>query len=242
LQFRDTPQESTVARLVAEARADGFRTIQVPDKPNPYVPVPATPELLDQMPPNSKLRSQLRQARRRLAELGPVNFYRLNTSDHHALERFYQLEASGWKGRIGSCALYDGSRTFYDEVAESAARFGYFSLYMLELNGLLLAAHFSFTHRGRCYSPKVAYNEDFKQFAPGHQIVAEILRDCVARGIHGYDITGQDQPWKMKWTSEVRRIDHHFVFKGPLGNLAYSIGSRLRPAVGRLLPKRRKSA
>jgi hypothetical protein len=34
------------------------------------------------------------------------------------------------------------TRQFYDEKAESAARLGYFSRYMLELNGQLLAAHF----------------------------------------------------------------------------------------------------
>jgi CelD/BcsL family acetyltransferase involved in cellulose biosynthesis len=242
LQFRDVSPGSTVARIAAEARADGFHTIQLPDNSNPYVPVPATLELMDQMPPNSKLRSQLRQARRRLAELGTLRFYREETADPRALERFYRLEASGWKGRTGSCVLYDGSRRFYDEVAESAARFGYFSLYMLELNGMLLAAHFSFTHRGLCYSPKVAYNEDFKQFAPGHLIICEILRDCVTRGIYGYDITGEDHPWKLKWTSELRRVDNHFVFKGALGKLAYTIGSKLRPAVGLLLPKRRKIA
>src|SRR5262249_24510938 len=35
LQFRDAPQESTVAQLVAAARADGFPVAQVPDQPNP---------------------------------------------------------------------------------------------------------------------------------------------------------------------------------------------------------------
>jgi CelD/BcsL family acetyltransferase involved in cellulose biosynthesis len=241
LQFRDALDGSTVDHLVDQARADGFRTMQISDKPNPYVPIPKDDALLKQMPPNAKLRSQLRQARKRLDAEGALKFYRLTAAEPGALERFYQLEASGWKGRIGSCALKDGSRQFYDEVAASAAHFGYFSLHMLELDNQLLASHFSFIYRGRCYSPKVAYNENFGRFAPGHLIVDEIVRDCAAHGIYGFDITGQDQPWKMKWTSQTRSIHHYFIFKGTLGKLAYAARIGMKSLTGRLLPERRKS-
>jgi CelD/BcsL family acetyltransferase involved in cellulose biosynthesis len=242
LQFRDTPGDSTSGRVVAAARASGFRCLRLADNPNPYIAVPSDPKRLKQMPPNSKLRSQLRQARRRLAELGRLNFYRVETADRDAIERFYQLEASGWKGREGSATLSDPKlRRFFDEIAESAARFSYFSLYMLELNGQLLAGHFALTYRGRCYSPIVAFNEDFRQFAPGHLIVSEILHDCAARGIYGYDITGQNQDWKMKWTNEARPVNHHFVFRGPLGALAYAVGTGLKPVVNRLFSGRQEN-
>jgi CelD/BcsL family acetyltransferase involved in cellulose biosynthesis len=243
LQFRSTLEGSTVSQLAATARADGFQTVQVPERPSPYVTVPADPKLMNRLPPNSKLRSQLRQARRRLAEQGPLSFCRVKTADREALQRFYRLEASGWKGQEGSAILCSAAtRCFYDEMAESAARFGYFSLYLLELAGQLIAAHYAFTHRGRCYSPKVAYHEDFKQFAPGQLIVEEILRDCAARGIHGFDITGPNDDWKMKWTSEARAVNHHLVFRGTLGSLAHTLRYRIRPALASLLPGRRKSA
>ena len=73
-------------------------------------------------------------------------------------------------------------------------------------------------------------------------MVSEILQDCTARGVEGFDITGQDQPWKMKWTSEVRGVNHHFVFKGTLGNLAHTVGCKIRPAISRLLPGRIRGA
>jgi len=237
LQFRDTPEGSTASSLAAEAAADGFRTIQLADRPNPYVPIPVDPEHLRQLPPNSKLRSQLRQIRRRMASQSPLHFYRIETADRDALERFYQLEASGWKGQAGSAILRSGTRQYYDEIAEWTARCGYFVLYMLEWNGELLASHFSLIHRNRCYSPMVAYNEKFKQFAPGHLIVQEILQDCQARGVRGYDITGQDQPWKMKWTSEAHAVHHFFIFKGARGGMAYALATKFAPFVGRLIHK-----
>lgn len=234
LQLRDTPNESTVSQIAEAARADDYLTVQMADNPNPYIPIPSDPELLKRMPPNSKLRSQLRQARLRLSEQGNLKFSRVDTADRTALDRFYKLEASGWKGRKGTDILHDGSKEFFDELAESAARFGYFSLYMLEFKGQLIAAHFALTYKRRCYSPKVAYDENFRKFAPGHLIIGEILCDCAVRGIEGYDITGQDQAWKMKWTEEVRPVRHYYIFNGVLGTMAHAVGSKLKPVVSRL--------
>jgi CelD/BcsL family acetyltransferase involved in cellulose biosynthesis len=243
LEFAHTPEGSMIDRLVANAHAGGFRTACVAERLNPYVPIPDDPELLKKLPRNSRLRTQLRQVHRLTAEQGPLTFYRVQTADRGALDRFYQLEASGWKGGEGSAILCDSkTRQFYDEVAASAARFGYFSLYLLELRGELIAAHFALIHQGRCYSPKVAYSENYRQFAPGHLIVSEILKDCCARGIYGFDITGPNDEWKMKWTSDTRAVNHHFVFRNDLaGSLAYAVRFRLRPAVARLLPRRLKT-
>jgi len=240
LEFSDTLCGSTVSRLVAIADAEGFQTAQNIERPNPYVRVPSDPDLLSKMPVNARLRTKLRQSRRQLSLHGTLLFSRIAVADKTALDRFYELETSGWKGTEGSAIVCD-SRTlsFYNEIADFAARFGYFSLYMLELDGQLLAAHFSLTHRGKCYSPKVAFNAAFKRFAPGHLIMAEILQDCANRNIEAFDITGPDDEWKMKWTTEARAVDHHFIFNnGPLSRLAYAIRFKLRPAVRRLLFKK----
>jgi CelD/BcsL family acetyltransferase involved in cellulose biosynthesis len=235
LQFGDTPEGSTLSQLAELAARDRFPTLRLPDRPNPYIPIPTSTEFLSQVPPNGKLRSQLRQARQRLTDMGTLKLSRVETADRKSLDRFYKLETSGWKGPAGTSILGNGSLAFYDEIAHSAARFGYFSLYLLECGDELLAGHFAFNYRDRCYSPIVTYNEKFRQYAPGHLIVSEILRDCSTRGIRGFDITGQDQPWKMKWTNEVHNVNHHFVFNGRLGKLAHTLGCKLRPALSRLL-------
>jgi hypothetical protein len=67
-------------------------------------------------------------------------------------------------------------------------------------------------------------------------IVSEILRDCAARGIHTYDITGPDDEWKMKWTDRVRRRSMYYVFRdNAAGSLAYALRFKVRPAIKRLL-------
>ena len=235
LQFRDAPEGSTVGRMAEAARADGYRTVWESEKPSPYIALPTDPDLLEKVPINSRLRRELRRVRRHLGGQG-LNFYRVETADRDALESFYRLEASGWKGQEGSAIACDRkNRQFFDEIAESAARFGYLSLYLLELKGQLIAAHFGFTLQGCYYSVVVAYNEEFKEFSPGHLIIDEIVRDCAGRGLRGYDLTGQNQEWKMKWTREARPMTHYHIFKGALGNAAYVAESKLKPVLGRLL-------
>jgi CelD/BcsL family acetyltransferase involved in cellulose biosynthesis len=231
--FRDALEGSTVGCLADCAKAEGLRTLCVTGEASPFIPVPANPQQLQRMPLNSKLRSQLKQIRERLKQHGTLSLLCTQTADHAALERFYQLEVSGWKGHSpdGLTVLNEGVQSFYNDVASFAARDGYFSLYTLQLNNTVIATHYSLTHRDRCYSPKVAYNEDYKPFAPGHLIIAEILRDCCGRGITGFDITGQAQPWKMKWTTQTRAVHHHYIFKGPVGAVAHAMGTSLKPSV-----------
>jgi CelD/BcsL family acetyltransferase involved in cellulose biosynthesis len=241
LHFRDTPEGGAISQLVEEARGDGFLTFQLPETWNPYGPIPSDPALLEKMPLNARLRTKLRHVKRE--QLGSLNFYRLATADRAAIDRLFELEASGWKGRGNSAVnQWPQTRHFFNDLAESAARFGYLSLYMLELKGQLIAAHFSLQYKGRCHSPVVAYNEDFKQLAPGHLIISEIMRDCAARGIHTYDITGRDQDWKLKWMPLRLSLRDRFIFRGPLGRLAYAMGVNVGPTVARCLSGRNTSS
>jgi CelD/BcsL family acetyltransferase involved in cellulose biosynthesis len=237
LELHDAPEDGTISALATEARKSGFHTAQVPMRRNPYVPIPLDSADLEKLPVNKKLRSQLRGIRREASGKGQLKLQRVHDSNRAALDRFYDLEARGWKGSEGSAIRCNPEiRQFYDEVGLAAERFGYLSMYFLELNGELLASHFGLTHRGRYFSPKIAYNETFPQYAPGHLIVSEILQDCASRGISEYDITGIDDDWKMKWTSETRAKFKHFIFRpGLCGTLAHALRFRVRPAVGKLV-------
>jgi CelD/BcsL family acetyltransferase involved in cellulose biosynthesis len=227
------PVVGTLSALALIAQADDFPTGKVPLSPNPYVPVAPDPTSLSQLPVNKKLRSQLRGVRRDLAKRGRLKLRRVFDADPAILQRFYELESAGWKGAVGSAIACAAQRQqFYDEIAKAAESLGYLCIYTLELDGQLLAAHVGLSYRGRYFSPKVAYDESLKQWAPGHLIVGEILQDCVARNIVEYDITGQNDAWKQKWTSETRPQCIQFIFqKGFLGSVAHTIRFRVRPWV-----------
>ncbi len=237
LELHDVPEGGTISALALAASNSGVHIAQVAMRRNPYVPVPPDPVGLAKLPVNARLRGKLRHIHRELESHGGLKFLRVDKVDKSVLERFYELESAGWKGAEGSAiACHPQIRQFYDEISQAAERFGYLCMYSLELNGELLASHFGLSLRGRYFSPKIAYNEKFPQYAPGHLIVSEILQDCASRGISEYDITGIDDEWKMKWTSQTRAKFMYFVFRRGLpGSLAHAIRFRVRPAVKKLI-------
>ena len=235
LELSDAPEGGTISKLVALATESRYETAQVPMRRNPYVPIPSDAAGLAQLPVNKRLRTKLRSIRRDLAENNQLKFWR--STDPSEMAPFYELESAGWKGEEKSAIKCNPeTRQFYEEASRAAERFGYLAIYSLELNGQLLASHFGLEYKGRYFSPKIAYNEELSQYAPGHLIVSEILADCASRGIAEYDITGVNDDWKMKWTSEVRSKFIYFVFqKGLAGTLAHTVRFRLRPAVKKLV-------
>jgi CelD/BcsL family acetyltransferase involved in cellulose biosynthesis len=238
LEFEGAPTDGAVSILARSAEQEGFPTGQVKMSPNPYVQLPSDLTGLAHLPINKKLRSQLRGIRREFAETGAaLKLTRICQADPNFLQRFYELESAGWKGEVGSAiACSAKNRKFYDEISRAAERLDYLTLYRLELDDKLLAAHWGLTYRGRYFSPKIAYDENLGRFAPGHLIVQEILHDCVERGIHEYDITGQNDAWKQKWTAQTRPQCVQYVFrKTAYGRFVNFIRFRIRPAVRRIV-------
>lgn len=241
LEIQDVLEGGTISALALAARKNKFHAVQVPNLTNPYVPIPPDPAGLKKLPVNARLRGKLRSIRREVESHGGTKFLRVEKADQSVLDHFYDLEAAGWKGREGSAiACSPNIRQFYDEISRHAERYGYLCMYTLEFNGELLAAHLGLSHRGRYFSPKVAYNEKLPQYAGGHLIVSEILQDCASRGIAEYDITGVSDEWKMKWTSEARPKFNYYIFRpGLAGSLAHTLRFRIRPALKKLLQRAR---
>jgi hypothetical protein len=237
LDFREVPEDGTITALVNYAERDGFRTAKIGMRGTPYVAVPLDSESLDRLPRNARLRGKLRHVRTELAMRGGMRLRSVTKALPDDFRKFLALEAGGWKGDAGSAISIDEkARRFYTELVEVAGENGYLLMYYLEANGSLLAAHLGLSYRGTYYSPKLAYAEGFSQFAPGHLIISEILKDCLLRGVRTYDITGPDDEWKMRWTNSLRPRSRYLIFqRGFVPSLAHALRFRVRPLLKRII-------
>lgn len=242
IELREAHAESPVSQLIRCAQADRYPTASVPMFCNPYLPIPpydpAKPFSVE--PRNHRKRSKLRKVLRDLGKPAEhLRLKRFDQWDRDALQRFYKLEASGWKGREGSAILsVPPMLKFHDQITEAASRFGYLTLYELYLDGHHVAGHLGFTYRGRYFMPKVAYDENYGQYDVGHLIVYFILQDCAQRGLRAFEFLGGSDPWKMAWTSHVREQKSFLIFRrSPLGYLLCATQSRIKPALKDLLTR-----
>ena len=184
-------------------------------------------------------RKKVRRRWRKLNAVGPLVLRRVDQDDPEALQTFYEIERSGWKGSANTAiACRPDTRQFYDEIAREAARFGYLSMYFLESSGRPVAAQLGFTYRGRYLLAKGAYNEGYGKYGPGHLLVYAVLRDCWERRLADFDFLG---PWmedEAYWACDTRSLQHCCILRpGFYGRLLHTIHfpikSRMKSILGR---------
>jgi CelD/BcsL family acetyltransferase involved in cellulose biosynthesis len=233
-------------RMLTLAAADGYRTARKRTSQTLYLPIAAsagasTSDKSAQPPwlagTRPKFRSHLRRARRQLEEQGTLELKHYSAADPVALKKFYDLEASGWKGAEGTAIQCDPrTQQFYDSVAQAAARDGYLSLDFLELNGKPIAGHFGFNLRGRYLLAKAGYDEAFRRHGPGQLLVNEILGQTPERGLHEFDFVGPATWDESRWASARRTNYRVFIFrKNWYGSLLYAARISARDAVRALM-------
>jgi len=233
-------------RLVALARTYGYRTARKRTSQTLYLPIEASAATSasnkSAQPPwlagtRPKFRSHLRRAKRQLEEQGTLELKHYGEADPPALKKFYDLEASGWKGAEGTAIQCDPrTRQFYDSVAQAAARDGYLSLDFLELNGKPIAGHFGFNLRGRYFLAKAGYDESFRRHGPGQLLVNEILGQTPQRGLREFDFVGPATWDESRWASARRTNYRVFIFRKSLyGALLHAVRISARDAVRKLM-------
>jgi CelD/BcsL family acetyltransferase involved in cellulose biosynthesis len=234
---------SGIDRLAACARGEGFPVARKRTSQTLYLPIVDSTGSKDQPPwmagTSPKFRAHLRRTRRQLEEQGVVSLTHYNAADPAAVARFYDLEASGWKGTEGTAIKCD-PRTlhFYNSVASVAAQQGYFSLDFLEVNGKPIAGNLAFNFCGRYLLVKSAYDESFSRYGPGQLLLHAVLNESSQRGLHQLDFVGP-ATWKQSRWASARRTNYRvFIFrKGLYGSLLYAARIAARDAVLRLMSR-----
>ncbi len=117
---------------------------------------------------------------------------------------------------------------FYESIAAAAARHGYLSLYILRCAGRPVAALLALVYRGRCFAAKIAHDEGYRQYAPGHLLVGAVVRDCARRGCTEFDFLGHTQEWKQRWTKSYHTVYSVTIIRPNLIGRALLAARRLR--------------
>ena len=241
LDVSHTLEGGSIEALAAIARNEGFPVARKRTSQTLYLAI-GEPTSSDDQPAwmsetRPKFRSHLRRARRQLEEQGTLTMKHCSTADPAALARFYDLEASGWKGADGTAIKCD-PRTlqFYNTVAQGAADQRYLSLDFLELDGTPIAAHFAFNFHGRYLLAKAAYDESFRRYGPGQLLVHSILGETRQRGLHEFDFVGPATWDESRWASARRTSYRIFIFRKNLyGRLLHALRISARDGARRLL-------
>lgn len=249
IHCRNVPRGAAIELLLDIARKDGFLTYQHLWAESPYIDLSGLkPQAgFSQFARSRRFRHRLRHSWRKLEEMGEISLRRVETADPDTIEQFYRLEQSGWKGEKGTAiTCRPETREFYDCIVKSAAGSGYLSIYFLDQGNKHLAAHLALTYSGRYFPLKVAYDESYSKYGPGHLIIAAVLQDCVARGLTEFDCLGHQTEAKSKWAVQARPHDFTYIFRnGIVGRTLYvesHLAQKVQASLRRVVSTLRGSA
>ena len=236
LRLADVPPQGSAWHLYQAACDAGWPAGIYRAQKSPYIPLPASFDDLAGLW-SSKFRSNLRRRRKLLERRGRIEVERVGTGPRllAILDECFLLESRGWKGKRGDSAQGDPRiRSFYSSLAERSG--GAFSLSLLKLDGRLIAFHYGLTRR-RIYSLLLtSYDESFRECSPGHLLVEEVLRECLASGVREFDFLGCDLEWKRAWTESSRSHSWLFMFRNhPLGRAMRRAKFEWAPAARRMI-------
>ena len=154
-----------------------------------------------------------------------------------ALDGLLRPRGVGLEGGGGTAVALDPALVrFYRAVARDAAARGALAIRALTLDGRPVAVHLGLVHRGSTTCRRPRTTSGSASVSPGQLLQREVLAECEARGLSGFDFLGPDMPWKRDWEPEHAPHDWLYVYRPSLaGPPLHTLKHRVRPAVKEVL-------
>lgn len=240
LSFSRT-QESSAVTLALRATLR-LRCESVKHGHNPYVLCPDS-AASDRLPPSFR-RNLRRLARRSQGELKLV-CYREKAELPKALATFFEIEASGWKGRNGdrtAIACNPSLQAFYQSLAEYFAEIEGCIINLLWLNNVCIAGQLGLLTERVLYILKIGYSDAHRHLAPGNLLMQRALEHYgAANNVDAVSFVSE-VPWEHRWRTQAEPLWDHKIFNRTfLGHVGHLRSSLLRLLPGIRSVKRRTS-
>ena len=208
------------------------------EAPGGFIPVTGTLEQF-QKKLSTKFKSNLRYSFKKLVQMPgfAITFLTQSGIDSLSLSRFFELEASGWKGKIGTAIEYSSNlKSFYYTLAKELAKRKWLEVHLLEAEQNLIAGHFAVRFGSALIIPKIAYDEAYSKFSPGSILFERIIErafeeeSCIE--INMLSDAEWFNRWKMEWSIyyQISLFPKHPapLILGKMPKILYKILSKIR--------------
>ena len=179
-------------------------------------------------------RKLISKNRRHLEEIGKVETCLTRDYSPELMEKYFALEAGGWKARAGTAVTCDEkSLRLHDDFARAAAEKNALFVHELKLDGATIAMYLSIMFDRKTIGWKMSYDEKYAKYSPGNLLFIEVLNECLRQNSPELDQLSPATYNKTLWANGVYEHDALYIFqRNPAGWLLhkwkFSIIGRLR--------------
>lgn len=225
IEVLNVPEDGAFHKLMRYAKQDHHLTATWSTLHSPYLDLPRnSTDPFEYCPIRYKhYRKRLRGCRRKIEKEGALRFVQTTDFSESIFSQFLALESSGWKGKNGGAiACNQNAIEFYRHALTSAGKAGHIRFTSMTVNDRTIAMDLGLLTENRFYcSPKVAYDEEFSRYSPGHVLNQHVITQLVDDGIERYDFLGPRAHHKYIWTDSVRKHHNCYIFRPTVRGKAY---------------------
>jgi CelD/BcsL family acetyltransferase involved in cellulose biosynthesis len=130
----------------------------------------------------AKQRRELARKWRRFEDLGATEIVRARTPEEvaAALEEFFRIEESGWKGRVGTAAASDPAiRQFMTNAVTRLVAQDQAAIRSLRVGEQVIAVAITLRSGHSAWGWKIAYDETYARFSPGVQLLVRLTDEIL---------------------------------------------------------------
>lgn len=226
LELRDVLSESPSIPLLAGCTGLGRVRLERRQRTvAPFLPIAGTWEQF-LASKRSKFKSNIKYYRRLPEREGKrLDIYRVQDWDAEAaVEVLAVIERRSWKAKTGNLKVSTPvGKEFYRRFCDYFAARDALDLWRADLDGVPAAFVLNIVYGGKCYHYNTCYDEASGYISPGLLLHSEAISLAFERGLREYDFLSGDEPYKERWCSAHRTIDHLALFHtSPVSRAAYA--------------------
>jgi hypothetical protein len=212
--FRNIPATSiNCAALVGILEGNGHKWLKTPTWfDSPYLmPTGTWAEFLASRTPRT--RKSLRNICNGLLKAGDVSVTHIRTWEEFlpVKDEVFNVARQSWSEKRGDSMASPANEAFFSDLAYAFAHKGWLSLWVLRLNGTMVAIEFHVKAYAKEHAMRSHYLPEFASLSPGTYLEMQIIKHAFeeAEKIGIYDFCGSFENYKRKWTDTF--VAHHDI-------------------------------
>lgn len=161
---------------------------------------------------SKNFRKQLKNKLNRVHKLGQVAIEEVKRPEDavRVLPEVFGVSKRSWKNQNGTAITCTrGKQTFFEELTKTASLKGWLSIWLLRANGKAIAMEYHLKYKHIVYALRADFDEEYRDVSPGSVLEQHITKQVFRNNYAEFDLCGDSQEYKMKWTDTFRE---HFKF------------------------------
>jgi CelD/BcsL family acetyltransferase involved in cellulose biosynthesis len=153
---------------------------------------------------SKKARQNYRRGQAAMAEAGASQFRLLGADEPLApvLARLSALKRKWLEARGHTSALFEEGEVALSALVEALARSGILRIFVLELDGLIVAISINFVQRGTLMAFVTSYDPAFERASPGTLLMSDYIMWAFDHGLHTVDFLCGAEAFKQRFGTD----------------------------------------